>query len=120
MISDYTGIPYNFREYNCWHHVMHVREDQGIYTPEFDAISPADIDEAFTKGFADTKGLVQVYEPKNFDVVLLQFRHASSFKWHSGVYYDGMISHCERASKQVKIESIKDISKRYTRLEFWR
>lgn len=119
-ITDYTGKLYNFRTYNCWHHVRAVREDAGIWTPTFDVINPTAAPDMFDAGHADSKGLVQVTEPRDYDAVLMGYKHAGRIIWHSGVYYQGYISHCERAAKQVKLESLSDIRKRYTEIELWR
>ena len=70
-ITDYTGRPYNFRTYNCWHHVRKVRADVGIDTPVFDVLSPTAINDAFDNGHADPSGLVRVIAPNNYDAVLM-------------------------------------------------
>lgn len=119
-ITDYTGIPYNFRTYNCWHHVCHVREDAGLATPVFDVMSPTGINDAFANGHADPKGLVRVSEPHNFDAVLMGCRVAGRIVWHAGVYYEGMVSHCELAARQVRLESLADLMDRYPEIELWR
>lgn len=119
-INDYTGLPYDFRRYNCWTHSRAVRNDAGIDTPEFDVVSPAKIADAFDAGHADTKGLQRVCEPRNMDVVLMGYRHGGRIIWHAGVYFDGMVSHCERVSRQVKLESLADIKEKYPETEFWR
>jgi len=36
------------------------------------------------------------------------------------VYYQGYVSHCERVAKQVKLESLTDIRKRFVEIQFWR
>lgn len=120
-INDYTGLPYDFRKRNCWHHVRNVRADAGIYTPEFDVCRPADANAAFRDGqHADSKGLVRVHEPQNFDAVLMGANLGSRIIWHSGVYYEGYVSHCERAAKMVKLEALSDLIKRYPEIQFWR
>lgn len=120
-INAYTGKIYNFRTYNCWHHVRAVREAEGIDTPRFDVVSPAAANDMFLSGqHEDSKGLTQVDEPQDFDAVLMGCRHGGRIIWHSGVYYKGYISHCERAAKMVKLEAIPDIRKRYTEIQFWR
>lgn len=73
-INDYTGRAYNFRRYNCWQHVRAVRADAGLETPEFDVISPTQIQAAFDDGHAAPKGLEQIFEPQNFDAVLWRLR----------------------------------------------
>lgn len=119
-IADYTGLPYDFRRRNCWTHVRNVRRDAGLYTPEFDVTYPTQIAAAFEAGHADTKGLVRAYEPRNLDAVLMGRRHGKRIVWHAGVYYDGMISHCDLSARQVRLESFADIKERFQEIEFWR
>lgn len=119
-ITDYTGIAYNFRTMNCWQFVRMVRADVGIATPEFDVMSPVGISAAFDVGHVNSKGLVRVYDPCNYDAVLMATKAGGRLVWHAGVYYDGMVSHCERAAKQVRLESLADIKRKYQEIEFWR
>lgn len=119
-INDYTGLPYDFRRRNCWHHVRNVRADAGLSTPEFDVISPRQIDDAFDAGHADTKGLIQQDTPQNFDAVLLAKCVGSRLVWHAGVYFNGLVSHCELAARQVKLEPLADLRQHYHKVEFWR
>ena len=119
-ITDYTGTPYNFRTNNCWHHVRKVRADAGLDTPVFDVLSPTAINTAFDNGHADPNGLVRVTEPRNYDAVLMGVRVAGRIVWHAGVFYDGNISHCELAARQVRLESLTDIKERFKEIEFWR
>lgn len=119
-INDYTGLPYNFRTRNCWHHVRNVRRDAGLETPEFDVISPAQIQAAFDDGHAYPKGLEQVFEPHNFDAVLMAQKVAGRLVWHAGVYFDGFVSHCELAARQVRLEPLSDLRSRFSEIEFWR
>lgn len=119
-INDYTGRPYNFRTYNCWHHVRAVRADAGLNTPCFDVAVPSAADAMFIEGHRDSRGLVRACIPQDFDAVLMGVRHGKRIVWHSGVYYQGYVSHCELASKQVKLQSLADIRARYSEIEFWR
>lgn len=119
-ITDYTGKAYNFRSYNCWHHVAKVRHDVGLYTPDFNVASPAQINAAFDEGLKNPKGLSRQQTPENFDIVLLGFKHAGRIVWHSGVYFEGNVSHCERGAKQVKFEPLSDLKNTYSEVEFWR
>lgn len=119
-ITDYTGTPYNFRAYNCWHHVRKVRADVGIETPVFDVLSPTAINDAFDNGHADPSGLVRVTAPRNYDAVLMGVKIAGRIVWHAGVYYGGMVSHCELAARQVRLESLADVKERFKEIEFWR
>lgn len=119
-INAYTGKPYNFRTYNCWTHVRAVRHDAGLSTPEFNVISPKDINNAFENGHAAPKGLEQVFIPRNFDAVLLGTRTGGRIVWHAGVYYDGLVSHCALYARQVKLEALSDLKRVYHEVEFWR
>ena len=119
-INDYTGRRYDFRRYNCWHHVRAVRADAGIETPAFEVATPTGADAMFAEGFRDSRGLVRVYEPQDFDAVLLGETHGSRILWHSGVYSGGYVSHCELAARQVKLESLADIRARFQEIQFWR
>lgn len=119
-ISAYTGLQYDFRRRNCWHHVRNVRADAGLSTPSFDVISPRRIDTAFDEGHADTKGLTKANVPQNFDAVLMGQRAKGRVIWHAGVYYEGMVSHCELASRQVRLDRLEDLKDIYTEIEFWR
>ncbi|AGK86484.1 hypothetical protein buks_2 [Escherichia phage buks] len=119
-INDYTGLPYDFRRRNCWHHVRNVRADAGLSTPMFDVTSPTAIDAAFDDGHSNPKGLVRAVTPQNFDAVLLGVKHRGRIVWHAGVYYEGMVSHCELASRQVRLDSLEDLKDTYSEIEFWR
>lgn len=119
-IHEYTGLPYRFSGYHCWDHVRRVRADAGLATPEFDAATPAGIEAAFDGGHADTKGLTQVQEPQDLDAVLMATRRGKRMIWHAGVYWRGLVSHCEMAAKQVRLEKLSAVAERYERIEFWR
>lgn len=119
-ISSYTGRRYDFRNYNCWHHVRAVRADAGIKTPAFDVLTPVQINRAFDDGHSDSKGLVRVDSPENYDAVLMGVPHGSRVVWHAGVYFEGNVSHCDRHAKQVKLESLTDIKSKFSEIEFWR
>ena len=119
-INDYTGRGYDFRRYNCWGHVRAVRADAGIETPAFDVARPSQEQDAFAGGQVDSRGLVRVDTPQDFDAVLMGDRQGGRIVWHSGVYYNGSVSHCERAARQVKLESLADIRARYSEIQFWR
>ena len=115
-LSEYTGLAYCFKTRNCWHHVINVRKDFGLETPEFDCTKPELSDSVFIQGHCDTKGMQQIDAPESLCAVLM----LRGGHWHSGVYFDGMVSHCERVSRQVKLESLVDIKEKYPETEFWR
>lgn len=119
-INDYTGLPYDFRKRNCWQHVRMVRADAGLDTPAFDVTSPTAIDTAFEQGHSDPKGLIKINKPENMCAVLLGYYRSGRIVWHAGVYFDGMVSHCEMASRQVRLDRLSDLRDTYTEIEFWR
>lgn len=116
----YTGLPYDFNHRNCWHHVRNVRRDAGIDTPEFDCATPAEICDTFEHSREETKGMIQVQDPREFDAVLMATKRNGRLVWHSGVYHSGMVSHCDRFAKQVRFQPIDEIRADYERVEFWR
>ena len=119
-INEYTGRRYDFRKYNCWGHVRAVRADAGIDTPAFDVTPPSGADAMFAEGFRDSRGLVRVYEPQDFDAVLMGERHGSRILGHSGVHYGGYVGHCGLAARQVKLEALAGIRARLQGIQFWR
>lgn len=119
-INDYTGRRYDFRWYNCWHHVRAVRAGAGIETPRFDVTSISAADAMFAEGFRDSRGLTRVAVPQDFDAVLMGTPHGKRIVWHSGVYYQGCVSHCELEARQVRLETLADIRARYPEIQFWR
>lgn len=54
------------------------------------------------------------------DAVLMATRRGKRMIWHAGIYWQGMVSHCEMAAKQVRLEPLSAIAERYERIEFWR
>ena len=112
----YTGKGYNFRHYNCWHHVRCVRNDVGLDTPEFDCVSLDLVDSTFEVAHEKSKGLQQVDQPADYCAVLMKTKRG----WHSGIYYDGMVSHCDREARQVRLDTLESINKISLRVEFWR
>ena len=119
-LAKYTGLAYDFVTRNCWHHVRNVRADAGLDTPEFDCVDVGGISSTFEAGHSDSKGLAQAYEPRNFDAVLMASSKRGRLVWHSGVYCDGQVSHCDRWAKQVIMEPLSEIRRQYERVEFWR
>ena len=120
QLAKYTGIAYDFVQMNCWHYVRKARADFGLQTPEFDCVDVDGISSTFEAGHSDSKGLIQVYEPRNFDAVLMASSKRGRLVWHSGVYCDGQVSHCDRWVKQVIMEPLSEIRRQYERVEFWR
>lgn len=119
-ITDYTGKAYDFKTYNCWHHVSAVRKDIGVETPRYDVSRPIEIAPAFDGIRSDDNGLTRVSEVRDYDIVLMGVDVGGRVVWHAGVYFAGYVSHCECSARQVRLELFSDIKKNYTRVEFWR
>ena len=119
-LAKYCGIAYDFQRYNCWHHVRRVRADHGLKTPEFDCVDQQFENEIFDSAHENSKGLLQIDSPENLCAVLMAKEVKGRLVWHSGVYLDGQVSHCDRNAKQVRIEPLKALEKIYERVEFWR
>jgi hypothetical protein len=115
-LSEYTGLAYCFETRNCWHHVINVRKDFGLDTPDFDCTSPELSNETFEAAHSNTKGLEQSSEPDDLCAVLM----LSDGRWHSGVYLDGDVSHCDRNARQVRLDSLESLQRVCERIEFWR
>ena len=119
-LAKYCGIAYDFQRYNCWHHVRRVRSDYGLQTPEFDCQCMLLENEAFENAHYDSKGMEQISNPENLCAVLMARKVKDRLVWHSGIYLDGVVSHCDRCARQVRIEPLKALEKVYERVEFWR
>ena len=120
LLCVYTGIPYRFNGYNCWDHVRRVRADFGLDTPRFDCVAPPKIEEAFDLFHTDPKGMTQLNDPVDLCAVMIATDRAGRTSWHSGVYMNGMVSHCDRYSKQVRLDTLRSIKETSSRVEFWR
>lgn len=120
-ITEYTGKPYS-RKYACWDHVHAVRTDADLPTPRYDVQSDSvfEAQALFAKARDESTELQLTNTPQDYDVILMAARWNDRLMWHSGVYYKGLVSHCCNASKQVKLESLEDIKKRFCEVEFWR
>lgn len=119
-LAKYTGLAYDFVTRNCWQHVRNVRADAGLITPEFGCSDINESASVFELGHADSKGLSMDMQPRDFDAVLMATEKRGRLIWHAGVYHDGMVSHCDRWSKQVIMEPLSALRDRYERVEFWR
>lgn len=118
-LTEYTGKAYNFLTYNCWHHVKAVRAKVGMTTPQFDCTSPSFINDTFINAHDNSKGLTQSETPSDYCAVLISSKRGMRVLWHSGVYLDGIVSHCDRFSRQVRTDTLKSIIEKSERVEFW-
>jgi hypothetical protein len=117
----YVGKPYNFRRYNCYHHVSAVRKDFGIETKMFKARTLDDAFELITAQMSTIgNGFALVDKPQNFDVVFVEKKHKGRKVYHCGVYHDGYVSHCCNIFGSVRHQELSEFKKGYTGVTFWR
>lgn len=118
-LARYTGLPYDFKNHNCWQFVRRVRADYNLSTPEFDCTHPDLSDSVFIAAHDNSKGLKQIQSPERLCAVLMMKIIMGREVWHSGVYIDGMVSHCDRYARQVRLDSLESLVEQCERVEFW-
>jgi hypothetical protein len=120
-LIEYIGIPYSFRDYNCWHHAVKVRLDNGIKTKSF---RPRNIGNAFKLITAQMQqldhGLTQADTPEDYDIVISSRGRSGMVEHHCGIYFEGSVSHCNRAKGQVVHEPLSVFLNDYGAVKFWR
>ena len=118
---EYIGIPYSFRNYNCWHHAVKVRADNGIKTKNF---RPRNISTAYEVITAQMQqldhGLTRADTPEDYDVVITCKNAGERVVYHCGVYYQGDVSHCDGVRGQVVQEPLDTFTAEYGEPKFWR
>lgn len=120
-MEKYIGIPYSFRDYNCWHHVKAVRSDFGIKTKMFQPRTMRDAFKLITAQMSIIdNGLSLVDKPQNFDIVIVEKLHGKRMVYHCGVYYDGYVNHCDNVFGSVRHQSFNEFKQGYTGVSFWR
>ena len=121
MIDFKIGKPYSFKDYNCWDYVREVRLENGIKTKKYSA---GTLDKAFEVITSEMQklgnGLTKVDSPVNFDIVIGHTDNGKRNLYHCGLFYDGMIVHCDRKMKQVVASTARDFYKAYDGVKFWR
>lgn len=120
-IADYAGKPYNFRNYNCYHHVAKVRSDNNIKTKMFQPKTKAEAFQIITAQMQNLgSGFSRVHSPQNYDLVMVQKTINNKKRYHCGVYFDGGVSHCCNLFGSVRYETLKDFCAGYEETTFWR
>lgn len=122
LVNDFLiGKPYSFRSFNCWDYAVKIRKMNNIVTKQF---KPRDLTNAFEVITAEMQkldhGLTKVSMPQNFDIIILDKRDRGRLIYHCGIYHDGNVAHCSRASGQVLYESYKDFTNSYDGAVIWR
>lgn len=117
---EYIGMPYSFRDFNCWDFAVKVRADKGLKTKLF---RPRNLDNAFKIITAEMQkldsGLTMADTPENYDIVISKRAPASPI-YHCGIYLDGDVFHCDRTRRQVVKDLFSDFEKLYGSVTFWR
>ena len=120
-MNEYNGIYYSFRNYNCYDHAVKVRKDKGIKTRLF---KPKNMDNAFKQITAEMQkldnGLTKTDDPQNYDIVMAMRIYSKRKVYHCGIYFNGMVSHCDRQAKQVRMQTLSEFSESYKEVTFWR
>lgn len=118
---EYIGIPYSFRNYNCWSHAVKVRADKGIKTKNF---RPRNMSNAFKLITAQMQqlghGLTQADTPEDYDIAITSKQVGQRTEHHCGIYYKGDVSHCDGLRRQVVQDSLQEFIKTYGAVKFWR
>lgn len=117
----YIGIPYSFRDFNCWDFVVKARQDNGMSTKHF---KPRNLGSAFDVIEAEMQkldsGLMLVESPQNFDIVMCEDRTLKKNRYHCGLYFNGLVFHCEKTRGQVVCDYFNAFKGMFGRVTFWR
>lgn len=122
-INSYTGKPYGFMTYNCWQHVVAVRHAVGIKTKMYTVVSMAAGVVASKFNSERTRnehGLTLVTHPKNYDIVIFIRPVAGIDYYHSGIWFNGWVSHSCNIVKQVIFQPLEEAVKNRREVELWR
>ena len=110
-ISDFNGLAFNYKRYNCLHHVARVRRAAGLTMPHVSTPEHRSDVNSVIDGCKKSRDFEQVKTPENFDIVVIVGPIG-----HIGIYVDGMVSHCSAASRCVVLDRVDEFKK----LEFYR
>jgi len=120
-LIQYIGLPYSFASFNCWDFVVKVRKDNGLPCEVF---RPKKLRDAFRliKDHIESEhaGFTKVDELQNFDLLVCEKDMGKDSTFHCGIFFDGLIYHCDRAARQVTFNTLSDFSKPYKKVTFWR
>lgn len=121
MFAEYIGMPYDLHNkngLNCWALVARVYRDLFSETlTDYNADNISKVSAAFTAAFArGDHGFHNVETPEDFDVIVMFSKRLT----HCGIYYQGKILHANGGAKQVTFERLKDVTRQFEAVEFWR
>lgn len=121
MIDFKIGTPYVFRTYNCWDYVRDIRESNGIKTKKYSAGTLGKAFEIITAEMQKLgNGLTKVDSPINFDIVIGYKESTKRNDYHCGIFYGGMVMHCDRKMKQVVASTAQEFYSAFDGVKFWR
>lgn len=127
MIEKYIGMQYDIRNINgvnCWGlYCLVMLNERSKKIDEIRASSSAQASAIFAAKLATgDHGLIEVKQPKNFDLALVERSSKKGSEWHCGVYYNGGILHAKGSGchGSVWYDSIIDFSEKYENMGYWR
>ena len=121
MINWYIGKPYSFRNFNCWHYVKTIRDEQGIKTKTFQPINIKNAFEIITAEMQKiSHGLTKVEAAINYDIVIVHKKQKGKNVYHCGIFFDNEVRHSSRELGQVVNETFKDFIDKYDGYTLWR
>jgi len=120
-LIQYIGLPYSFSRFNCWDFVVIVRKDNGL---KCDVFRPKKLREAFNLIMdhlhGDHAGLEKVKSLQNYDIIMCEKEFGKDSTFHCGIFYNGLVYHCDRSKGQVTYDNLDDFSEPYKSVTFWR
>lgn len=126
-IATYQKLRYDINSrhggVNCWTLYCKVIKDKfNIDVPVFFGLdnSKASIADEFNKRLSMPNGHAKVAEPKDFDLVIFKYTHASKKCFHCGVLINGKVLHANGSGVKGSVwyDRIKDI--KHDSMEFYR
>ena len=116
----YIGKAYSFRDFNCWDYVSLIREENNIKTKQY---QPLNLSNAFDLITAEMQklgnGLTLINSPQDFSIVIGSRKNNNKFLYHCGLYYQGMVMHCDRNLRQVVSEPYNEFTSKFQDFKIW-
>lgn len=120
-MNQYIGLPYSFSKFNCWDFVVKVRNDNGLKCEVFRPKKLRDAFSLISKHLRrEHAGLTEVKSLQDYDIIMCEKMLGKFSTFHCGIYYQGLVYHCDRSKGQVSYDNLKDFTKPYKSYSFWR
>ena len=120
-LTQYIGIPYHFRTFNCWDLVVKIRANFGIKTKMF---KPKTLKDSFRVVTAEMQkldhNLTIADTPQNFDIIIAMVIVNGKRTYHTGVYTDGFVTHCCNLFGSVRQEPYASFTVKFDEVTIWR